>query len=330
MKHFWLFLAGILMVASAGQVRGEPQKVREESFLIQKEIQVWRNNVTLSQTPVYHCQAVQLNDHWFLTAAHCVYTACSGTHSCTVQVTLAQNDLRKRVRIYHNNNTPRVTIYPGFFPGQNRISRVDVALVHLVPKDADYLYDMWTGTSWEQVSPMVFEEQLKLSPETQAQLATREVRLVSSVNLPNSLFLQPLVVPKMESGILSYLISDSPQVYFVSSLQHFIASDFGVRRGNSGGGVFTKDGDLVGLVSSLFFTRDGSASFQDDEGKTLLTLHHAQDYFLFTGFNGDTLNFIRNKMSYLRTIGAENGFTEPTEKDFKSIVGSLQETPMQF
>ena len=87
--------------------------------------------------------------------------------------------------------------------------------------------------------------------------------------------------------------------------------------------MFTAQGDLAGLVSSLVYDSNGNATFQNDEGKTLLTLQNASNYFLFTGFNGSVLNFIRIHVPGLRTIGAENGFIEPTQKKFDEIVQSI-------
>ena len=331
MKHLvnilWLLAFVTLNVAAQ---EGVPA-VKEDAFLVQKEIQIWRTDLAASsKLPIYHCQAVQLDPHWFLTAAHCVYPACNGSLPCTVQITLAQGELRKQVRVYHSNNTQNVFIYPGFFPGQNRISSVDIALIRLNPQEATFSHTVFQEGQWITVSPEQFAKLLKFSPETKAQLATRRVRLISSANLPNSRFLPSIVVPKVQEGALSYLISSSPHTYFVAALQHFIAPDFGVRRGNSGGGVFTANGDLVGLVSSLLFSQDGSASFQDDDGNTVLTLRNANEYFLFTGFNGSTLNFVRNRMAHVRTVGALNGFAEPTKKDFKAMTKSISNTPMTF
>lgn len=331
MRTFWniLLVLPFLSLTAAGQE--QPALVKEDAFLVQKEIQIWRTDLEASsKLPIYTCQAVQLDEQWFLTAAHCVYPACHGSLSCTVQIRLAQGELRKQARVQHSNNQPSVFIYPGFFPGQNRISSVDVALIKLTEAEASFSYEAWQEGQWTPITEKTFQKRLKLAPETKSQLATRSVRLVSSANLPNSIFLSPIVVPKMKEGLLSYLISPSRDIYFVQRLQHFVTPGFGVRRGNSGGGVFTANGDLVGLVSSLLFTPDGSASFQDDEGKTVLTLRHASSYFLFTGFNGATLNFIRNKMAYVRTVSALNGFAEPTQKDFKTIIQHIDGVSMSF
>ena len=331
MKNRWLLLLFCIACVPNGWAHPEPDTVREDALLVQKEIQVWRTDLAASsKLPIYNCQAVQLDKDWLLTSAHCVYTACNASLPCTVQITLAEGELRKLAQISHSNNSQSVFIYPGFFPGQNRISSVDIALIHLGSSSTRYAYQMLQEGQWTSISESAFKKQLKFAPETKAQLATRSVRLVSSANLPNSLFLPKLVVPKMTAGNLSYVVSAPAQSYFVAPLQHFISPDLGVRRGNSGGGVFTPQGDLAGLVSSLFFTQDGNASFQNDEGNAVLTLQNARDYFLFTGFNGATLNFIRNRMAYVRTVGALNGYAEPTEKDFQAIVKSIDGKTMSF
>lgn len=324
MKYFWKVMLLLTLVAPAVAAEEIAEKIREDAFLVQKEIQIWRTDLAASsKLPIYNCQAVALDSRWFLTAAHCVYPACKGSLPCTVQITLAEGELRKQVRVSHSTASQKVFIYPGFFKGQNRISSVDIALIEVNPQEAEYSYAALQEGAWLPISAAEFTKQLKFAPETKAQLASRSVLLVSAANLPNSRFAKRIVVPIMQSGSLSYLVSPSADVYFVSALQHFITPGFGVRRGNSGGGVFTQNGELVGLVSSLLFAGDGSASFQDDEGKTVLTLNNAAAYFLFTGFNASTLNFIRNKMAYVRTVGALSGFAEPTEKDFQSIIKSV-------
>lgn len=305
--------------------------MNENAFLVQKEIDVWRTDKTYnSQAAVYACQAVRIHKNWFLTAAHCVYTACSGSQPCTVQITLAEAELRQTVRIYHSTSSQQVFIYPGFFPGQNRISSVDVALIRFEPESAEYAYAAQGKNGWKTIPQEVFYARLSGSPETRAQLDAAGVRLVSSANLGNSLFRPGIVVPKTVDGVVSYLESPSEDIYFVEKLQHFISPGFGVRRGNSGGGVFTPRGDLAGLVSSLMYSKNGSASFYDAEGKAVLTLKDARDYFLFTGFNGSTMNFIRNKVPSLRVIGADMGYTEPVKKNFAEIVKMINGSSMAF
>lgn len=317
--------------ALCGFSQEETPKVREDGFLVQKEISVWRTDKTGdTQVPVYSCQAVRIHPNWFLTAAHCVYPACRGSLPCTVQITLAQGELSQSVRIYHSTASQRVFIYEGFFPGQNRISSMDVALIKFEPQSADYAFAAWTEGAWQNITKKQFNKLLEQSPETKAQLNATGVRLVGAANLPNARFLMQLAVPRMREGNLSYLVSPSPDVFFVTELQHFISPGFGVRRGNSGGGVFTVGGDLVGLVSSLVYAPDGSATFKNDNGKTVLTLQNASDLFFFTGFNGSTLNFIRNHVPGLRVIGADNGFVEPTNKKFSAIIKTVSGLPMKF
>ncbi len=326
-------LLGLLSVPGLAQEEEIPP-VREDAFLAQKEISVWRTDkVSAGRASVYACQAVRVHAQWLLTAAHCVYAACqgqSGVLPCTVEVTLAEAELRQRARVLNTTASKNVFVYGGFSFGQNRISSLDVALIRLDPQNTTYAYEKWNeeGQHWEEISKKQFDTQLFHSPETKAQLSAFSPRLVSAANLATSRLLPQVVVPRITNGEVSYLISPSTDVFFVQELQHFISPGFGVRQGNSGGGVFTAAGDLVGLVSSLVYSRDGSAAFQNDEGKTVLTLKDARDYFLFTGFNGATLNFIRNHVPNLRVIGAENGFVEPTDKPFADIVKAINQSSL--
>ena len=331
MRKIIFFFLLVSNSIALGYGQEEPAKVREDAFLIQKEIAVWRTDKTEnSRVPVYSCQALRIDTNWFLTAAHCVYASCKGSLPCTVQITMAEGELNQSVRIYHSTASPHVFIYEGFFPGQNRISSVDVALIHLDPQTAEYAYRAFDKGAWHNINQKQFNKLLPNSPETKAQLNAVGRRLVGVANLSNARFLPQLAVPRITDGDVSYLLSPSRDVFFVQQLQHFISPGFGVRQGNSGGGVFTTQGDLVGLVSSLVYAPDGSASFQNDEGKTLYTLQNASELFFFTGFNGSTLNFIHNRIPSLPTIGADSGFIEPTNKDFRSIIKSVRGLPMKF
>lgn len=330
-KFLFLFISTFFAAVPAFAQEEEERPVNEDAFLVQKEIQIWRTDKTYdTQARVYACQAVRLHKNWFLTAAHCVYTACSGSQPCTVQITLAEAELRQTVRIHHSTSSQRVFIYSGFYPGQNRVSSVDVALIRFDPETAEYSYAERGKNGWKSVPQERFSALLKDSPETQAQLSAYGVRLIGAANLGNSRFRAGIVVPKTADGVVSYLQSPSDDIYFVEKLQHFISPGFGVRRGNSGGGVFTPQGDLAGLVSSLMYSKNGSASFYDAEGKAVLTLQNAHDYFMFTGFNGATLNFIRNKVPSLRVIGADMGFVEPVHKNFEEIVKMINGSPVSF
>lgn len=321
----------VCAVSVFAQEEAERRPVREEAFLVQKEIAVWRTDKTYnSRASVYSCQAVRIHKNWFLTAAHCVYSACSGSQPCTVQITLAEAEMRQTARVYHSTSSQRVFIYPGFFPGQNRISSVDVALIRFDKDAADFSYARRENDGWKNISQEKFYARLADCPETQDQLNAAGVRLISSANLGNALFRPGIVVPKTVNGEVFYLQAPSNDIYFVEKLQHFISPGFGVRRGNSGGGVFTPQGDLAGLVSSLMYSKNGSASFYDSEGKAVLTLQDARDYFLFTGFNGSTLNFIRNRVPSLRVIGADMGYAQAVNKNFEEIVKMINASTMDF
>ena len=326
-----LLLAILFLISFPAGVWAQERSVavNENAFLIQKEISVWPTNQTFnSRAAVYNCQAVRLHPNWFLTSAHCVYSACA-TQPCTVEITLAESpDLLARVRVKHSTVSKNVYIYPGFFPGQNRISGMDVALIQFNPKEAEYLYV--NLTDGKSLTLAEFTKKLRLDTEAQAQMNAAGARLLNVATVGTVRLKPQIVVPKMTAGVISYLLGSSREIYFVKELQHFISPGFGVRQGNSGGGVFTASGDLAGVVSSLLYAQDGSASFHDAEGKTLLTLRNANQLFFFTGFNGSTLNFIRNKVPGLRTVNVLPDFAVPSDKKFDAIVKAEQAVSMKF
>lgn len=304
------------------------EQVNDNAFLVQKEIAIW--STSAARTPVYTCQAIRIHPKWLLTAAHCVYSACkAGAASCNVRVTLAQAELLAQATVRHDSTTQNVFVYDGFFPGQNKISSVDVALIRL-DSSASYNYFVAGQDSWNEITKEKFDKLLRESPETKMQLNAVGGRLVSVATAPNSRSLQRIAVPRVGQGDITWLESPSSDVYFLNGLQHFISPGFGVRKGNSGGGVFTFNGDLVGIVSSLVYAQDGSASFQGEDGGAVVTLKNARNYFLFTGFNGTSLNFIRNHVPNVRTVGALPNYMEQTDKDFAAIVGQINKTFMSF
>lgn len=329
MRNFLLIFIFCFSSLSLSAADKKPAPVNEDAFLVQKEIAVWPTAQAFdSQVPINNCQAVRLDDNWFLTSAHCVYTPCA-TQPCTVEIVLAESvDLLVQARIKHSTTFPNVYIYRGFFPGQNRISGMDVALIRLDPQKAEYTYvNLQNG---EPLSAQEFEQKLRFDAEAQAQMNAKGVRMLSVAGTPTVQLKQQIVVPKSTAGVISYLPSYSPEVYFVKDLEHFISPGFGVQKGNSGGGVFTRSGDLVGIVSSLLYSQNGMATFHDETGKTLLTLKNANSYFMFTGFNGATLNFIRNKVPHLRTVSIVPDFATPSNKKFDAIIKAEEEVSMHF
>ena len=62
----------------------------------------------------------------------------------------------------------------------------------------------------------------------------------------------------------------------------------------------------------------------------MLTLKNAHDYFMFTGFNGATMNFIRNKVPHLRTVSVLPEFAVPSKKKFTAVVEAANAASMQF
>lgn len=308
-------------------IEHEPEPVKEDAFLVQKQINTWRTEqVTDPRVRVYACQAVRLSAEWFVTSAHCVYTACRNK-DCTVQIDLVDAELSASARVYHSTANQSVFIYDGFFPGQNRISGVDTALIRMHPEKTDFSFT--DNTTGERIDRKTFEQKLAYYPESKAQWKAYGVRLLDSALAKTSLLKMGIVVPKVSNGVISYLQNGS-DVFFVEDMRYFISPSFGVRAGNSGGGVFTRQGDLVGIVSAMMYAKDGSASFTDEQGNKKLTLQNARAYFFFTGFNSSTLGFIRNRISGVRTISLIPLFATPVDKNFDAIIKQIEGTPISF
>ena len=118
MKKLLCVLLGCSALAVLGHAEEElfeensNSNVSEESFLVQKEMEVWRTDKEAdSKMYIDSCQAVRIHPRWFLTAAHCVYPSCNGSLPCTVQITMASAELRQTVRIKHSTTAKNVFIY---------------------------------------------------------------------------------------------------------------------------------------------------------------------------------------------------------------------------
>lgn len=317
----WLFAQ-----AFEEEQEAEENFVNENAFLVQKEISVLPAGERGKDYALqYSCQAVRLSEEWFLTAAHCVYGSCNGTKDCDIEIVLAEAELKAVARVSHSMTDKRVYIYGGFYPGQNRVSGLDVALIKMDKHTSEFAYAKPSADGgWTRISEGEFNRLLRQAKETKLQMQAMNPLFISSASAPTSQLNARLAVPKLTSGVVSYLTGPDKTTYYVKELEHFISPDFGVRKGNSGGGVFTTSGELVGIVSARIYNKDGSASFYDEKGQVSLTLDNAANYFLFAGFNGKTLNFINTTAGSVRTVDAIlNSLVTPVpeeKRNFKKII----------
>ena len=329
-----LFLSPLTLCAQDAPEQEQEPQVNENAFLVQKEIAILpASERNMDYALQYSCQAVRLNEQWLLTAAHCVYTACGGTKSCDIEIVLAEAELKAVARVAHSPADKYVDIYNGFRPGQNRVSGLDVALIKMDKAATEFAYAVPDGKGgWSRISEAEFYRLLRQAPETKAQLEAMNPLFISSASAPTSVLNARLAVPKVVNGRVTYLSGPGKGTYYVKQLEHFVSPDFGVRRGNSGGGVFTANGELVGIVSARVYNQDGSSSFYDEKGKLSLTLQNASDYFLFAGFNGTTLNFINLRIGGVRTVDAMlNNYVTPVpqeQRDFKKVIALVNGTAM--
>lgn len=340
MKKLFLLPVFILLFsalfAQEAQDEQDPLQpaVNENAFLVQKEIAILPAAERDKDYGLqYACQAVRLSEQWFLTAAHCVYAACKGTKACDVEITLAEAELKAVARVSHSVTDKRVHIYNGFSPAQNRVSGLDVALIQMDKAATEFAYAKPDGQGgWVRISEAEFNRLLRRAPETKAQFSAMNPLFISSSSAPTSKLNATLAVPKIVDGNVAYLTGAKDNTYYVKELEHFVAPDFGVRKGNSGGGVFTTSGELVGIVSARIYNADGSASFYDEKGQLSLNLENASNYFLFAGFNGRTLNFINTRAGSVRTIDAVlNSLVTPVpeeQRNFKKIISLVNAVPL--
>ena len=214
-----------------------------------------------------------------------------------------------------------VFIFPGYNPRQNRSSSFDVALIRLAPQERDWAF--FAPRGGKRFSREQFEKQLDVYPESRAQWNAKRPRLLTFDAAVSARLTPAIAVPRVENGGVSWLYNAGGQAYFISELQHFVSTDFGVRQGNSGGGVFTADGQLVGVVSMSFTGKGNRMQFKDADGKAVSTLQNADAYFVFTGFTSAVSAFIRGHVPGVFSVGAVPQAAELTNEKFTRIIKTL-------
>lgn len=288
-----------------------------DQFDDQKEIFIY------SGSAAARCQAVRIAPEWFLTAAHCVYEYCQGK-SCNVQINLVQDaSYAVQAFVSHRPSSPEVYVYEGYSPKNSRNSGTDVALIHYRPSESAVKYlDVLNGV---ELSRADFAQKVSYSSNAQEQwnaLSQKpSVKLLNFAGAPSAQLKKSIAVPNMSAGGVTYLTNDSKEVYFVSPLQLLFSADFGVRPGNSGGGVWTSDGMLAGVVSQ--YLGAGAMDFYDEKGEKVGSLENVSNYFLFTGFTADTLGFIRSHVPSVPQALAMGGYAKSVKQSFEEITQKI-------
>lgn len=316
-----LYTFYLLCAASfAWSAPAQPEFYKDD-FLNQHEINV---------SGGIRCQAVQIHKNWFLTAAHCVSSACG--KECGVAITLMDGKINATAYVTHKSVYPTVFIYPGYSYGLNTSSNQDIALIRIPPDSHEMIYI--DRLSQLQLTQEQFEKRLRDDSELRAQWSQftnpPRARLLTFTGRSAKLN-RRVAVPKLQGERILYYTSVGP-VYYAEELGHLITLNFGVEPGMSGSGVITSDRDLVGVVSSrvLAADPDGTAKFYNADGEVTAEIANANDYFLFTGFNGFTMNFIRSTLSKygaMRDIGvipAVGAAAAPTKEKFDDILDLIR------
>lgn len=312
-------LCALFFISFALHAQEEPLFYAND-FVNQNEIEVFDKQYSA------RCQAVRIHPNWYLTAAHCVKPFCDGGE-CFVQINLVQGDLSARAFVAHTKAKPTVFAYEGFNMRQNRSSNFDVALIRYAPYNTQYVNNKTGLEMTRKTFAEAAAKDTRASAQWQAAVNPKRVRLLNFSTAESSLLKRVVAVPRIhERGIFFYQSGGAP-VYYVKELQHLLTANFGVEKGMSGSGVLTNTGELAGVVSSAVSNANGTASFYDDRGKLVARFDNLNNYFLFAGFNGTTLNFIRNtlakygdSMADVGVVTADGEFASPAKRSFKQIM----------
>ena len=208
---------------------------------------------------VVKCQAVRLAKNWFITAAHCVEEPCSNG-ACSFQARLivgpnyevdftTTQDKKLSKKIFKFDKTKL----------DNSKILYDIALIYFDPKETKTVFK---DTSTRRVISEA--EFLRRIPNRAVYL-----RALNGTHLPTILVLNTrtpavlkrnLSVISIWSGQKTLLKNSKLPVFYSPTLSNIVTKNFGVIKGNSGSGVMTNTGELLGILSAKADLKSSRAS----------------------------------------------------------------------
>jgi hypothetical protein len=251
------------------------------------------------------CQAVRLNKEWFLTAAHCLQGPCA--KGCSIQARLiVHKDYELDMQAEHTSvmDSPFI-IYSKASAAKNAVS-YDLALIRFDPAKTKYIHldkRLKYILTKEQ-----FLEKLSFRPGEYD-------RAIDGSDFPTLLLLEAKT-PKLLNRALavpsiwgddnhSEILGSRGYVYYSPEKQYLYTNNFGIRQGISGSGVFTSEGELVGIVSSV-------GSFHRQSSAPLPEACLGTNYTFLSVFDSDVVHFITKNAGRVNT-------KKSTMKDLKVI-----------
>lgn len=235
------------------------------------------------------CQAVRIHQDWFLTAAHCVEKCVHA--SCQIRLFLAMSDSAMATADLSSSDV----IVPHQFQ-EKQTALWDVALLHYRPNSYEFRSE--GGPIDEESFLKIVQKDPALKRQWQGAVDP-EVPALAVYTGPSLMHLiDNIIVPRWEMGHMTYLNHPEYILYVGKKQALWVTDGFGVSEGNSGGGVWLENGNLVGIVSAK-----KENDFPNFARAVLPQLGQAGEFFLFTGFSKKTtLPFIQNT---LRAYGAD-------------------------
>ncbi len=322
MRILGLLLVGLCALAAAAEVSiisvtDETKHTRKEDFYHTFEYFI-KPDVPAQGSK---CQATRIARRWFVTAAHCVSTACQ--QGCTLQMDLLEGPVSAVATVHHTTKNPIVFVHPQYQENQNFKIPYDLALIRLDVNRAPKMYyrrATQKGQPHRGMSEQTFNAFLEKNRRTKS-----AYRHALSPSLPplavfdnaNYVLERNISVISIFDGIRSIKQNKYP-VYYVKKLGNAYTTNFGIRKGMSGSGVMTNTGELIGIIS---------ASVETDLLRGNQKLKH-ENWFMFPVFNENLIRFMRDTMGAdFIQVDQKDAFpylAQKTRKDFSALTGLMQ------
>lgn len=260
------------------------------------------------------CQAVRLEEHWFLTAAHCVENACRGNCSFQARLVVGPN-YEADMTVTHTPKSPKIFKHPKANI-EKRSSSYDLALLYFKPSE----------------SKVVYKDLSRRMALTEAQFLQRipneslYYKAVKGTNIPNLLVMphKKNVALDRELSIISIwngqksVMNNTENMIFSPKLNLFFTKNFGVIKGISGSGVMTNTGELVGIVSAI-----GSIAIRNPKTNK----YDPTEMVYISAFDQSVVDFIHEKMGSFGYVEAGEDYVKtlnPFQKNLANAIVQIQ------
>jgi hypothetical protein len=277
------------------KVTDEAQYKQSGDFTNTFEIKIGAKN----SSRVSKCQAVRIGKSWYITASHCLFPRCEEGCNITVRLVVTPN-YEMDAHTEHSAKTPRV-----FNNEKVNLAKIksayDIALLHMPANKIEYSYII------PQRNRRITKEQfLKIIPN-----AGIYTKALNGTNLPSILYIDssyPAVLDREISvvsiwdGNREVLPAQGP-LYYMPMQKYIFAENFGIKEGNSGSGVMTNTGELVGIVSATSILTDKNK--QVDTPLLFIASYDTYIKNFIDARTGGGITFKRADRTFLKNIPAD-------------------------